>query len=214
MAETKSKEQDLFPEAPLWWHGLNRKQRLFIEYYCTDKTCFLNATAAYIKVYSEKSGKTLSEASIQSNASRMLREPKVSTAIGKLMRSLQNEKDRMSEFQILNTIDILSNYNPADIIDNDGKLKKSLEELGPLAMCITGIKKTRNGYEVKLADRSKYLAIFGNYLDLIRPVEGNTIVNPVVYINDKEEESAVKNTQIAASDESEDAEYEVMGAAS
>ena len=214
MAKIKSKEQDLFPDAPLWWQGLTDRRKLFVELYCTDRTCFLNATAAYIKAFASDA-KKLSEASIQSNASRMLREPKVNTAIGKLLRSLQNEKDKMSEFQILDTLNLLSFYNPADIINKDGHLVKSLEDMGPLAMCITGIKKTKGGYEIKLYDRTKTLGLLGNYLNLIKPVEGNTIVNPVVYINDKEEETANKKQnkrrkRIAGS--SEEAEYEVMEA--
>ncbi|MDR2964196.1 MAG: terminase small subunit [Treponema sp.] len=216
MAKTKREEQDLFPDAPLWWQGLTDRRKLFVELYCTDRTCFLNATAAYIKAFGRET-KKLSEASIQSNASRMLREPKVNIAIGKLMRSLQNEKDKMSEFQVLDALNTLSFYNPADIIDKDGNLVKSLEELGPLAMCITGIKKNRNGYEIKLYDRTKSLAMLGHYLNLIRPVEGNTIVNPVVYINDKEDEAALKTPskrkQKAITASSEEAEYELMGAA-
>lgn len=207
----KSVQQDLFKEAPLWYEGLTARRRLFVEYYCTDRTCFLNATAAYIKSFGK--AKSLSESSIQSNSSRMMRDPKIRDAIARLLRSRQNEEDRLTEYQVLDLLKTLTFYNPKEIIDEFGNLKGSMEELGPLAMCITGIKKTRNGREYRLYDRTKSLSVLCEYLDMIRTPESNTVINPVVCITDKDvealrEQEETSHVKDACTDV--EAEYEVM----
>jgi hypothetical protein len=70
-----AKEQDLFPDAPIWWEGLTGKRRLFVEYYCLDKQCFLNARASYSKAFNKN--KTRSDESIATNAARLCKEPKI-----------------------------------------------------------------------------------------------------------------------------------------
>ena len=179
-------QQDLFKDAPIWYEGLTGRRRLFVEYYCTDKTCFLNATAAYIKAFGED--KELSDSSIQSNSSRMIRDPKIKIAVAKLLRSRQNEEDQITEYEVLNLLKTLTFYKPEDVLDRDGNLKDSLKDLGELSMCITGIKKTRHGKEIKLFDRTKSLSMLCNYLDITRPPEGTTIINPVVCLTDKDME--------------------------
>lgn len=178
-------QQDLFIEAPIWYENLTRKQKLFVEAYCTDRTCFLNATAAYIKVYGV--GKEITNEIASPNAARLLRNPLVKDAVGRLLKARQAEEDRLSEYQVLNVIKTLTTYNPADIIDVKGKLKcKDLSELGPLAMCISGIKQTKSGLEIKLYDRTKTAALLAQYLDLIRPMEIASAVTPMVGVTPKE----------------------------
>ena len=205
-------QQDLFIDAPLWYKGLTGKRRLFVEYYCTDKSCIFNAQAAYIKAYG-CGDKTPADGSVQSNASRMMRDSKIKNAIDKLLKSRQNEEDKLSEFQVLELLKQLTFYNPKDIIDEYGNIKGSLEELGPLALCVTGVKKSRHGKEIKLYDRSKSLAVLCNYLNITRPVEGTTIINPVVCLTEKdieaireEEARAVKGS----AHEAHEADYEEM----
>ena len=201
-------QQDLFVKAPIWYEGLKNKQKLFVEYYCTDKTCFLNATAAYIKAYGN-GGKELSEKSIQSNASRLSKEPAIKLAIAKLLRASQNEEDQISEYKLLDYLKTLAFYNPKDIIDRFGTIKvNDIEELGDLAICIQSIKKTKSGYEVKLYDRTKALELFGRYLNVIRPEEGATVFNPVVYIAGKDVEGL--NEQAHGTKNADDAEFEVI----
>ena len=207
MQENNNGQQDLFLEAPVWWEGLTGRRRLFVECYCTDRTCFLNATAAFIKAFS-KPGKELSDSSIQSNASRMLRDPKIQLAINKLLRARQNSEDRINEFKLLEILQTLAFYNPNEIIDEYGHLKKPIGELGDMALCIAGIEQSKSGRKVKLYDRTKALEILGRYLDVIRPMEGTTIINPVVALTDKDMDALHKETEDAA--EAEDAEYEVM----
>jgi len=210
MCRESGGQRDLFIEAPVWWEGLTGRRRLFVEYYCADRTCFLNAAAAFIKAYS-RSGKELAESSIQSNAARLMRDPKIREAVGKLLRSRQNEEDRLSEFHVLNLLKTLAFYNPKDIVDKYGGLAKSLEELGDLALCVTGIKTGKNGREVKLYDRTKALAMLCEYLKLIRPAEGGVIVNPVVCLTDKDIDG-MRGAEADGGAPAEDAEYEVTAA--
>jgi phage terminase small subunit len=198
----------LFAKQPVWWEGLTGRRRLFVEYYCTDRACFCNAAAAYAKAFG--SNKKLSDSSIQSNSSRMARDPKVKAAIARLLRSRQNEEDRITEFQALELLKTLSFYNPKDIVDEHGNLKGGLEGLGPLAVCVAGIKRGRHGKEVKLFDRTKSLAMLCNYLDITRPAEGNTVINPVVLLTDKDVDSLREEGAKAATED--EAEYEVMEA--
>jgi phage terminase small subunit len=207
MSREIAADQDLFKDAPLWWEGLTGRRRLFVEYYCTDRTCFLNATQAYIKAYSSEV-KKLSDSSIQSNASRLTREPKIKAAISKLLRAQQNENDKITEFEILNALRTLSLYNPKDILNQQGELVKSLEELGELSICITAIEKNKNGgYKIKLYDRTKSIAMLCNYLNITREIGGNTIINPVVYLPDKDVEAMREDIPQA-----EEAEYSLVEA--
>jgi len=204
-----SEQKDLFPKAPIWYDGLKNKQKLFVEYYCTDKTCFLNATLAYVKAYGH--GKELAPSSIQSNASRLARDPAIKLAIAKLLRANQNEDDQISEYQFLSQLKIIALQNPKDIINKLGEIKvNSIDELGDLAICVQSIKKTKNGYEVKFHDKLKAMEMYGRYLDVIRPEEGATVINPVVYITKKDFDEV--NEHSATQEIAEDADFEVMNA--
>jgi phage terminase small subunit len=202
-------QQDLFADAPIWDEGLTGRQRRFVELYCTDKGCFLNAVKAFAKAYG-RPGKEVAEASAQSNAARLMRQPNIKEAAARLLRSAQNDEDRLSEFQALKLLKTLAFYSPADIVDKYGRLKakESLEELGEAALCVAGIKRNRDGSnEIKLYDRTKALAMLCEYLKITRPPEGVAIVNPNVYLADKDIEE-MRPAEPAA----EEAEYEVMGA--
>ena len=196
-------QQDLFIEAPVWWQGLKPRQKRFVETYCTDKTCFLNATTAYIKAYG--GAKAIGDDAARAASARLLRDPLVKDAIGRLLKAAQAEEDRLSEHQVLNIIKTLATYNPADIIDRHGNLKlgpqQDLNDLGPLALCVSGIKRTRHGIEIKLYDRTKAAAMLAQYLELIRPMEIAAEKAPIVGITPKEARAA---------EEAEDAEYRIV----
>jgi len=207
------KQQDLFPkEAPTWQAGLTGRRRLFVEYYCKDRGCFLNATAAYVKAYGRN--KKLSDSSIQSNSSRMMRDPKIKNSIARLLRSNQDEEDQITEYQVLDLLKTLAFYDPKEIIDKDGNLKGSLEDMGVLSLCVAGIKKSRHGKEIKLFERTKALAMLCNYLNITRPKERTTVVNPVVLLTDKEiEELGGEEPKTEHETENaQDAEYELVEA--
>jgi phage terminase small subunit len=205
-------QQDLFIEAPVWNEGLTGRRRFFVEYYCTDQSCFLNATAAYVKAYS-RPGKELTDASIQSNASRLMRDPVVREAVNKLLRARQNREDDLNEYRMLKMLMTLAFYDPGDIIDKYGNLTKDLAELGDLSVCVAGIKQTRNGKEIKLYDRTKAVEMLARYLEIIRPAEGANIINPNVYLTAKEVEmmQAEESPEAPGPRQAEDAEYEVVG---
>jgi hypothetical protein len=209
---TDIRQQDLFPkEAPMWHTGLTGRRRMFVEYYCKDKGCLFNATAAYIKAYG--SVKQLSDSSIQSNSSRMMRDPKIKDAIARLLRSCQNEKDQITEYKLLDILETLSTYKTSDIIDDSGNLKKSLEEMGPLSICVAGIKRTRGGgKEIKLYDRTKGIALLCNYLRMTRPEEGATVINPVVMLTEKDFEVTRGDEKTKETPEAQDADYELTEA--
>jgi hypothetical protein len=211
-----SQQQDLFADAPVWWEGLTGRRRLFVEYYCTDSTCFLNATAAFYKAYN-RPGKELSDLSIQSNAFRLLKDPKIREAVNKLLRVRQNREDNLNEFKLFNLLKTLAFYNPSDIVNEYGNLKKPLAELGELAMCVAGIEPGRNGTKIKLYDRTKAKEMLARYLELVRPAESTAIINPVMYLSDKDKAvllaEAGSSHLPAAAVAAEDAEYRVMGGA-
>jgi phage terminase small subunit len=214
----KHGQQDLFIDAPLWDEGLTGRQRRFVEAYCTERSCFLNATGAFIKAYSRK-GEAPPESSVQSNSARMMRNPKIKDAIQRLLRSKQNEDDKITEYEVLKLLHTLTFYNPADIVDRYGTIKvDTLEELGDLALCVTGIKTGKSGREIKLYDRTKALSILAEYLKLIRPQESQGIVMPVILLTKKEleeeleqEEAEVFKIKPAAGDDTVDAEYIPIG---
>jgi hypothetical protein len=205
-----SSQQDLFTDAPVWDEGLTGRRKKFVELYCKSKSCFLSPAKAYAEAFT-RNGIVPSEKSIQSNSSRMMKDPKIKDAIKRLLRSHQDEEDQLTEYEVLRALKILSLTNPKDIVekDNYGKYRvKELDELGELALCINEIKNTKHGQEIKLYDRTKSLSMLCSYLDITRPEEGKTIINPVIYLADKEVE-ALKEKKTQAI--SEDAEYEVMG---
>ena len=210
-------QQSLLPEV-LWDEGLNSRQRQFVINFCTDKTCFLNATAAYVKTFT-RSGKELANSSIQSNASRMMRNDKIKTAINTLLRVKQDDEDRIDEYRLLHYIKTLAYYNPADIINKYGELltknedgkEGSLHELGDLAICIEGIKKGKYGKEIKLKDRYKALEMLANYLGVVRTPESNTIINPVVLISKKDIEALrMKEAPEESTAQEADADFEYV----
>ena len=208
-------QQSLLPEV-LWDEGLNGRQRQFVINFCTDKTCFLNATAAYIKTFT-RSGKELANSSIQSNASRMMRNDKIKTAINTLLRVKQDDEDRLDEYRLLHYIKTLAYYNPADIINKYGELlsknedgkEGSLQELGDLAICIEGIKKGKYGKEIKLKDRYKAIEMLANYYRIERATGSSAGIIPVVVLTKKDIE-ALREQEAPAATAAEDAEYEVM----
>jgi len=203
-------QKDLFPDAPIWYEGLTGRRRLFVEYFCTDKTCYLNATAAFIKAYSKNDKELIpTDTSVQSNSARLMRDPKIKTAIAKLLRARQNEQDHLNEFKMLELLQTLAFYNPDDIVSRYGSLKKDLGELGDLALCVAGIKQTRSGIEVKLYDRTKAIDMLSRYLELIRPQDGIVNIDPHIYIAGKDVDGM---RPAAAVPTAEDAEYEVVQA--
>ena len=158
-----------------WDSGLKHKERLFVLHFCTDDLTFLNATQAYKSVYKDRD-KVTGKVSDRSNevceaaSSRLMGKAHIKKAISKLLNETQADLDEKNGYKLLKNLMLLADYNPADILKADGKLKvKNLSELGELAKCISQIEYTKAGFKVTLADRSKYMQMYLKYLNLIKP---------------------------------------------
>lgn len=162
-----------------WDAELRGKERLFVLRYCTDSEVFLNATAAYRKVYTktdEKTGKPIKLAKevCEAASSRLMKRDRIKIACARLLRQTQADVDERSQYQLLHDLLLCATYNPADIITADGELKvKDLKSLGELAKCVTHIKQTKWGLDVSLADRGRYMTQLLQYLDIIRVEDDN-----------------------------------------
>lgn len=179
----------------VWDDDVKGRSRLFVLFYCTDDSCFLNGTRAYKKAYTKKHADTglddvPSDEVAAVGGSRLLRNAKVKTAIRLLNRAFRDESDEEAGYRILKQYETLAFYDPADIINAKGELiVKDLKDLGPLSRCISGIetKPTEFGTQttVKLSERRAYMQDIGRYLNLIRPDNSGAVMVPVFMMNQK-----------------------------
>lgn len=158
-----------------WDEGLKHRERLFVLHYCTNDQTFLNATASYKAAYQKKDKATgkiikLDQKTCESAGSRLMKRDNVRVAISRLLKLTQADLDERNSYQLLHDLFLLSTYNTADIIDQNGGLRcKKLSDLGELAKCVTEIYQTKMGIHVKLADRGKYMSQLLQYLELVKP---------------------------------------------
>lgn len=191
---TENTTQSHSDDSEKWDFGLTPRIRTFVLYFCTDYEAFLNGTKAYKKAYRKRNKETgefeeLSDEVAAVNACKLLRKTKVKSAYRKLLAEVQDDLDEQNIYQVLNLYKMLASYNPADIITAEGYLKvNDLSELGPLALCISGIKRSTgktDSFEVKLFDRNKALDMLAKYLNLVRPEITNNNTMPVIMLADK-----------------------------
>lgn len=143
--------------------GLTEKELLFIREYCKNG---FNGTKAAIKAgYSKNSAKEI--------ASQNLTKLNIKNEIKKYLDEvLQDYKDTL-EYEIIQTYKILAFYDPADIIDNEGGLrKKNLKSYKELSKCIKGIQTTYNAkgqkqIKILLQDRDCALEKLAQYMALL-----------------------------------------------
>ena len=157
-----------------WDKDLKHKERLFVLHFCTDDLTFLNATASYKTVYKERDKATgqITERSndvCEAASSRLMAKEKIKLAIAKLLSETQADLDEKNGYKLLRDLMVMADFNPAEIIDSNGILKKDLSELGELAKCVSAITPTKYGLKIDLVDRSKYMQMYLRYLNLIRP---------------------------------------------
>lgn len=205
MTEQQTDIDELKDVTP-WDAGLKPKERLFLLEMCTSEENWLRPDKAYreiTKKYDKKTGQTVyvDDRSASKGANRYLQKPKIKEALKKLLQQQQPELDEQNVYRVLHEMQTIAFYNPADIINDKGQLKKPLQELGDLAKCVTEIKVTKYGTQVMLADRFKYIEAICKYLNLIRPevqtekvlqvievapkVEGNGLIDAVEAWNAK-----------------------------
>lgn len=162
-------------EEKRWDDELKARERLFCLHYCTNEDTRFNATASYRETYKKtdkETGKTIypEQATCETNGSKILKKPKIKTAIKMLLKVTQEELDEEAVYKALRDIWLLSTFNPADILRADGSLKtRTLDALGEKAKCIAQITKTQYGTKYTLVDRNKAMSQMLEYLHIIRP---------------------------------------------
>lgn len=117
------------------------------------------------------------------SATALLKTPKMQALLtSKLEEAMGELKDNL-DFKILKTWVARANYDPADILDDDGSLVCPLLELKALGLSICidqiDVKPDKDGNEhitYKLADRDKAQDQLQKYIGLIKP-------QPVVNLN-------------------------------
>jgi hypothetical protein len=174
-----------------WDANLKPKERIFVLHYCADEDSFLNATRSYQKAYQKKdkrTGAVLKELDVktcEACGSRMYNRERVKLAIRRLLKITQEEHDETNTYRLLADVASLATFNPADVIDDKGNLKCTLEELGEKAKLISQIEPTKFGVKVTLAERSKYIDLFMKYLNIVRPETQLEIKLPIVEVAPK-----------------------------
>lgn len=174
-----------------WDANLKPKERIFVLHYCADEDSFLNATRSYQKAYQKKdkrTGAVLKELDVktcEACGSRMYNRERVKLAIRRLLKITQEEHDETNTYRLLADVASLATFNPADVIDDKGNLKCTLEELGEKAKLISQIEPTKFGVKVTLAERSKYIDLFMKYLNIVRPETQLEIKLPIVEVAQK-----------------------------
>jgi hypothetical protein len=188
-----------------WDYGLTPKLRRFVEAFCTDGECFFNASAAYRKTYTRKAGSNNCDAL----AAKARKQPYVEEAIGNLTEKLLADRKAPLKHDLVDLWVLLATYDPADIIDQYGKLLKPLASLGRLSKCVRNIKQTKYGTEVELADRYPYVRDLATYLGLKEEAAvqvTSTMNQQVVFLADKKEVEEVEFRDAAAGIEDADEE--------
>ena len=166
----------------MWDEGLKAREREFVLAFCTDDACFWNGTRAAMKATGQD------EASAAVTANRLLKKPNVKTAIKLLIESVQPEADAENIFRLLHDLFIQATYNPADIIDENGQLKNSLDKMGDKAKCIAQIIPLADGVRIVLTDRDKAQTKLMKYYNLIREAPEIKAEMPVIMLADKEKD--------------------------
>lgn len=168
-----------------WDSTVHGKQRLFVLHYCTDEECLFNATASY-----EASYPGVDKSTAATNGSKLLKKPKVSLAIRRLLKLAQQDLDEENIYKTLHDMAMLATFNPADVLQSNGDLKEDLDQLGEKAKCIAQITRGKFGVQYTLIDRAKYLQMMGTYLNLVRPEADIDRSLPVIELPAKSDDEA------------------------
>ena len=141
---------------------MTEKQKIFADEYLID----LNATRAYKVAYPNvKKDETAAQA-----GSRMLRNVKVEAYIKKRMQDRQKRTEitqdmvlqELAAIAFANATDFAKIINGRVILTNTADLSKEQ------AKAIAGIKRGKNGIELKLNDKEKALELLGRHLGMFK----------------------------------------------
>lgn len=175
--EIEGLEQDEEKEEA-WQEGLPRREVLFVENFCMNPRCFLNATEAYRITFDKGANKVVSCATA---GCRMANRPRVRRAIKMLLADRQRTVDVVTTHKVLDIIRTVATTSPAELMDDSGRMRP-LSELGDKAMCITDVIPTESGLKPVLAKRERYLELFMRYANLVREEVKIDVTLPVVEV--------------------------------
>lgn len=142
--------------------GLTEKETLFIREYCQNG---FNGTQAAIKAgYSKK---TASEIAYEN-----LIKPHIKIGIKDYLDEILGKYKDTLEYEIIETLKLLAFYDPAEIITDEGGLKKPLSKMGNKSKVINGIQTTYNAKgkkqkKILLYDRKSALDTLAQYMKLL-----------------------------------------------
>lgn len=186
-----------------WDEGLKRKERLFVLEYCCNEETFLNGSRSYRAAF-EKPDKVLLPESCEVGANRYLKKKAVQDAITKLLKINQPKLDEKNAYQLVHDIMRLATFNPSEVIDSDGQLRRNIEELGESAKYIEQIipATEKSPTRIILTKRDKFVELALRYLNLVRPENQMEIKLPVIEIAPKVDgENAVNEWNKKAQEE-------------
>lgn len=173
---------------------LKPRQRLFCLFYAAgDAETALNPKTSYQKAYT-KNGEEPEGKYASTQANLLLQNDEVSRCISYILKQAQVKNDTFNSYKTLKTIDICSNWNISDYLDDRGILKVPLSELGELAKAIEDVTPVFSedefmGLKVKFCKREKFLELMMKYLELIRPEDIQTNDSSIIYVNPMNTES-------------------------
>lgn len=164
-----------------WHRGLPRREVLFVENYCSNPKCFLNATEAYRLTFATEGGRVKS---CETSGCRMLHRPRVWEAVRKCLAERQRKEDEVTTYRVLDIIKTIATTSPAELLDDSGRLRP-LSELGEKAVCVADVMPTEGGGRAVLAKREKFIELYMRYANLVRPEVRVDVTLPVVEVSPK-----------------------------
>lgn len=168
-------------------YNLKPKQRLFCLYYAIGEDTALDPKRAYQKAY-VKNGKEPDDKYASKQGNELLQNEEIDRCITHILRHAQAKTDTFNSYKTLKTIEICSNWNIADYLDDRGILKVPLSELGEMAKAIEEVIPVFSedeflGLKVKFCKREKFIEIMMKYLELIRPEDIQTNDSAIIMVN-------------------------------
>lgn len=164
----KKKPQD--PKKAQEARSILEKREAFVRGYIEND--FKDATGVYVSVY----GCTPKAAAV--SASRLLKDPNIQALMAKELSEVMKIARIPMEKRVVDTWMKRAFYDIADIVDEQGALRGTMEELkkSGLSVCIDGvdIKTDKDGgehYVYKLADRDRALEMLQRYAQIIKPFD-------------------------------------------
>lgn len=169
-----------------WDAELTSKERLYVLNYCCNEETFFNATRSYMTACSRKD-MNMDPDTAAVGSHRFMKKERVKRAIRRLLEMQRPELDERNAHKILHDIMMLAEFNPGDILDENGALKSSLGQLGDKAKAIEQIipPTEKAPARIILAKRDRYVDFAMKYLRLVKPEAQIEVTLPVIEMPSK-----------------------------